>query len=164
MKTEKTRGMGRRGFTIVELSVVLVLLALLITMTVSFSVLIGNYVAKSNGGRKFYEECAELRQTLFDLLLREDDEAITVSVAENELKWESENSVSFADGALTVVRGGASETKQFGGIVDLKFEIFAGAGGDVHAVKCTARQAGEEEDGNVQTFLITLRCGKFEGA
>lgn len=148
---------SRKGFTLIELSVVLVLVALVATMTVSFSVLIGNYVTKNNSAHKFYEQCAELRQTLSELVLREDEEGQACEVAESGLTGTG-YALTFSENVLVITtQGGAGEEKTFSEIAELHFEVAPGG----RAVKCTAVKAGEEEDGNVQTFLIALRCGTF---
>lgn len=153
---KRSRQNSRKGFTLIELSVVLVLVALVAAMTVSFSVLIGKYVTKNNSTHKFYEQCAELRQTLSELLLREDEEGKECFVSDSALQG-SGYSLAFAENALAVTIGGTEEEKAFGEIASLKFEVCPGG----RAVKCTAVKAGEEEDGNVQTFLIALRCATF---
>lgn len=55
---------GKGGFTLVELSIVLALLAILMSMVVSFSVLMDGFTAQNRAEYGFLEDHAKLKETL----------------------------------------------------------------------------------------------------
>lgn len=153
------KGSNKKGFTLVEMSVVLVLIALVSIMIISFSVLIERYIQKNNGAYNFYEECDELKRILFELVQREDEEGKVCKVEGTSLKGDG-YSVTFRGYALVITIDGTESRKEFGEIEKISFVV----ADTKNAVLCTAVQGGDEEDKNVQTFLITMRCGTFESA
>ena len=56
--------LDKRGFTLVELSVAIFLVAIIATMIVSFSVLVSNNLNKSKAEYSFLEQCSALKTTI----------------------------------------------------------------------------------------------------
>ncbi len=74
---------GKRGFTLVELSVVLALLAILATMTVTFSTFMNGIAAKNQAEYDFYADSTTLKDELRVFLAEKDVQGGVLSIAED---------------------------------------------------------------------------------
>ena len=63
-RKQNSSRVGKSGFTLVELSVVLALMAILSVMTVSFSVLMNGLVSENMAQYDFLADCATLKKDL----------------------------------------------------------------------------------------------------
>ena len=123
---------GKRGFTLVELSVVLLLIAILSVMTVSFSVLIGKQSQKLQSEYTFMEQCSLLRADVTDWLY----ENVTADAG-----------FTVADGTLSA--GGNTYTRTYSEIQEMLFT----ANSDGNLLKCTVVSVNGAE----QNFVIAVR-------
>ena len=71
------------GFTLAELSVVLFLVAIIATMTVSFSVLINNYTTGNKAEYEFLSQCSELKEDVTDYIYENDTFSLETLSAQN---------------------------------------------------------------------------------
>ncbi len=60
-RNKKIKMIKKRGFTLLELSIVLFLMAVIVTMTVSFSKLVGKYTNINNTEYEFLVQCSDLK-------------------------------------------------------------------------------------------------------
>ncbi|MBR6794702.1 MAG: prepilin-type N-terminal cleavage/methylation domain-containing protein, partial [Clostridia bacterium] len=81
---EKALG-DKRGFTLVELLVVLALLAILTAMIVSFSVLVSGYAKESRAAADYTEDCTVAKEAILSWV-----------------KSENVSEIAFAEGVLTL--------------------------------------------------------------
>lgn len=154
MQTTDNAKNGKGGFTLVELCVVLALLAILTTMTVSFSVLMNGFAAENKAEYEFLEDHATLKETLGVWTAENDvtgsvfkvNEDGTLTVTENGV----EQNVSFADGVLTL--GG----EQKAGLDAIDGVTFTA---NDKLVKCVTYRIGKNGKSIESTFVFSLRCG-----
>jgi len=123
---------GRRGFTLVELCVVLFLVVLLSAMTVTFSGLVSKQSKTLQSEYAFMEQCALLRADVTDWLYGN----VT-----------SDRGFSVDGGRLSA--GGEPYTQSYSEIRDVVFT----ANGDGSLLRCTATSA----NGAAYTFVVAVR-------
>ena len=86
-RTEKLHNgaklLDKRGFTLVELSVTIFLVAIIATMIVSFSVLVSNNLNKSKAEYSFLEQCSSLKTTITNYTSENDSFTLTTLTAQN---------------------------------------------------------------------------------
>ena len=148
---------GKSGFTLVELCIVLALLAILATMTVSFSVLMNGFAAENKAEYEFLEDHATLKETLGVWAAENDvtgsvfkvNEDGTLTVTENGV----EQNVSFADGVLTL--GG----EQKAGLDAIDGVIFTA---NDKLIKCVTYRIAKDGERIEHSFVFSLRCGVIE--
>lgn len=156
-KPNKT-GRGKGGFTLVELSVVLALLAILTAMTVSFSVLMSGYAGESRSEYEFSEDCYTARETICTWLSENDvpDAVFTVS----------------QDGSLTVTKAGSeSAISLAGGILsfgDTQKNGLDAIGGITFSakdnlIKCTFYRTNSKGEISESNYVFSPRCGAVTG-
>ena len=131
---------GKRGFTLVELSVVLLLVSILSVMTVSFSVLVGKQSQKLQSEYLFMEQCASIRADVTDWLY----DRVTADAGFT------------VDGGI-LSAGGNAYAQTYSEIQEIIFTV--SDVGDL--LKCTAVSINGAE----QTFVISVRTasGESEG-
>ena len=136
----RKRKNGKRGFTLVELCVVLFLIVLLSSMTATFSALVSKQTENLQSYYTFMEQCTMLRADVTDWLYDNitADEGFTVD-----------------DGILSV--GDNAYEQTFSEIQEMIFT----ANDDGDLLKCTAVSVNGAE----QTLVIAVRMagGKTEG-
>ncbi len=148
---------GKSGFTLVELSVVLALLAILTTMIISFSVLMNGFAAESRAEYEFLEDHDMLKEAV--------------------CTWAAENDVAGCifkvngDGTLTVINDGVESCVSFkGGILGLGDEQKAGLdaidGVTFSAcdklVKCVSYRITKDGEQIESSFVFSLRCAVID--
>lgn len=94
---KKATTLRKGGFTLVELSVVLFLVAIVATMTVSFSVLINKYTNGNKAEYEFLSQCSELKADVTDYVYENDTFSLeTLSEQNFESKYSEIESVDFS--------------------------------------------------------------------
>lgn len=145
---------GKSGFTLVELSVVLALLAILATMIASFSVLMNGFASKNNEEYNFLEDYAKLKEEISEWVAENDVNGITFTV-ENGTMIVGQNgtnpkTVSFGNGSITV-----NNVALLTGLDTIESVTFSLVGTN-KLIKCEVKKSGEETG---QSFVFSLRCG-----
>ena len=129
---------GKRGFTLVELSVVLALLAILTTMIISFSVLMNGFAKENKAEYDFSEDHATLKKAICIWAAENDVSGNVFSVNDDGTLTVTsdgtEKNVSFDDGVLTL------DTKQRSGLDAIDGVIFTTNG---KLVKCETYRIGK---------------------
>lgn len=125
-------GIGKRGFTLVELCITLFLVVLLSAMTVTFSALISEQPESLQSDYTFMEQCSLLRADVTDWLY----DNVTV-----------DSGFAIYGGTLSI--GGNTYTQSYSEIRDVSFT--ANDAGNM--LKCTATS----ESGAELTFVIAVR-------
>lgn len=157
---------GKSGFTLVELSVVLALLAILATMIASFSVLMNGFASKNNEEYNFLEDYAKLKEEISEWVAENDVNGITFTV-ENGTMIVGQNetnskTVSFGNGSITV--NNVALLTGFDTIESVTFSYITYSSDEVNEVnkliKCEVKKSGEETG---QSFVFSLRCGVIGG-
>ncbi len=148
---------GKRGFTLVELCVVLALLAILTTMTVSFSVLMNGFAADNKAEYEFLEDHATLKEELCAWVAENDVSGSVFTVAKdgtlNVTENGTEKTVSFADGILTL---GGEQKAGLDAIDGVTFTANA------KLIKCVTYRIGKNGKSIESSFVFSLRCGTIE--
>lgn len=148
--TEYWRRNGKRGYTLVELSVVLLLIAILTGMIASFSALANQHAQDVRKEYAFVEQCSTLRQELGDWIALNDQSGASVTVDD-------------AGATLTITAGStlvkASLVKgvlhlgdgaiELGKLSSISFSLTDGI------IKCVASDGGSLQ----QAFAFAVRCG-----
>ncbi len=143
---------GKSGFTLVELSVVLALVAILTTMIVSFYVLMNGFASKSKAEYDFLENHAALKS------------AVTFWVAENDVTG-AEFFVD-ADGTLTVTKNRDKVGFEFqDGVLSFDGKERAGLGAidsvefeqNGSLIKCITKN----DSGLMSSFVFLLRSASI---
>lgn len=127
----------RGGFTLVELCVVLVLVAILSTMTVSFSTLVSGYTKNNRAEYEFMEQCAELKEELTLWVSQEDGVGVTFTYDNNQLKANNGEPFGYANTQVESIE------------YDSKGKL----------LRCTVTA----RNGKQQSFVLYLRCGGIDG-
>lgn len=149
LKCDNRRIQGKRGFTLVELSVVIALLAILSVMTVTFSTLVGKYVSSATHDYNYSEELSDVKQKLIKELSFSDTSESYFDIDNGALTIRDEDgktikTISFEGGSLTI----GSDTKSYDTINKIKFEM-----NDKCIIKCTV-------DGTNDVFIYSLVAAK----
>lgn len=156
---------NKSGFTLVELSVVLALLAILATMIISFSVLMSGFAKDEKKEYEFLEEYAKLKEEISEWVAKNDvtgsiftvnseTETMTITVT----KEGTENVVgtmNFKEGTLYI---GNEEIPSFDMIDGVSFTVIES--GSCKLIKCVVKNNGEKIE---QSFVLSLRCGVIGG-
>ena len=148
---------GKSGFTLVELSVVLALLAIITTMVATFSVFMNGVSAKNQAEYDFYAAFATLRDEIRSCVAENDVLGGEISIAEDgalvAVNNGEETRVSFNNGKLFL--GEKASNGKLEAIDGISFES------GEKLIKCTAYK----EIGNTRvqnSFVISLRASQIE--
>ena len=149
MQKQNISSVGKRGFTLVELSVVIALLAILLTMTVTFTIAMNGFVGVNRAEYDYLEEHSKLKEEISNWLAERDVENNKFLVSTNSLSVE--NGEPFDSGII----------KNFDSIGSVTFDIIsydANNDGDIapeenKLIKCTT----ESVSGKSQTFVVWMR-------
>ena len=148
---------GKGGFTLVELSVVLALIAMLITATVSFSVLMNGYSTKNEAEYEFLEDHATVKNAVCTFASEYDVPGNvftmkgdgTFAVNDNG----TERNVSFSDGVLSL---GGRRTEDLDGIDGISFTT------NGNLIKCVTYNTGNDGVRNESSFVFSLRIATID--
>ncbi len=148
--TEYWRRNGKQGYTLVELSVVLLLIAILAGMIASFSALANKHAQDVRREYAFMEQCSTLRQELGDWIALNDQSGATISVSEDGTELiiivtDVKLKAKFSDRFLYLGNG----TTELDKLSSVSFSVTDGI------IKCVA------SDGNKlqQALAFAVRCG-----
>lgn len=146
--TEYWRRNGKRGYTLVELSVVLLLIAILTGMIASFSALANQHAQDVRKEYAFVEQCSTLRQELGDWIALNDQSGATITANDGTLTITVNGTsvtASLVEGVLHLGDG----TIELGKLSSVSFSLTDGI------IKCVASDGGSLQ----QAFAFAVRCG-----
>ncbi len=151
----RRRRLGRKGFTLVELSIVLVLVAILGVMTVSFTTLVSGYSGGIQKEYEFLEQCDRFERTLTDWAGECDSAGHSFTVYSNVLKSQKSSEttsidIKFKSDSHSLHFGGSSDTYVFSAIGGVTFAKHG------QMIKCTLTCASD--DSIQKSFVFSLRC------
>ena len=145
---------GKGGFTLVELCIVLALLAILTTMTVSFTVLMNGFAADNQVEYEFLEDHATLKEELSAWMAENDVSGSVFSVSEGGTLTvtadATEKAVSFNDGSLTL---GGEQKSGLNAIDGITFTA------NDKLIKCVTYRIAKNGKRIESNFVFPLRCG-----
>lgn len=147
---------GKGGFTLVELSIVMALLAILTTMIFSFSVLMNQSTAESKEEYAFLEDCAILKEN-FSQWLSENDSADAVFVAAGGRLdiVDTDTSVLFSDGTLLL--GKSDRVEGLDALEGVSFSTDQSTG----LIKCSVYRLNEKNEREYFYMVFYPRCGSI---
>ena len=156
-KTEYSAKKNKRGYTLLELTIVLALTAIVATMVVSFSTLVSKYNKGSRADYAFFEDCAALKKQVTQLVSENDVKDKIFGVTGNILTI-GEEQVSFSEEGL--LKLGESELGKFEAIDGVEFSA------NDKLIKCTMHYIKDGGASKEVSFVFSLRCGNIisEGA
>ena len=153
---QNKKSVGKRGFTLVELSVVIALVAILATMTISFTVLMSDFANDSRAEYEYLEEHSNLKEALTTWLEENDVVGATFNaftVESNDFYVNgTEKRVYFENGTLYL----GDETKSFDSIGGV---TFAELGGKL--IKCTTTSS--KNSNQTMSFVFYPRFAEIGG-
>lgn len=147
---------GKRGYTLVELCVVLALIAILSTMTVSFSALMSGYARSNKAQYNFLEDCAEVKENVNEWAYQADSANTVFAVSTDgtlTVTGNSEQTVHFANGVLFL---GEKEVDSLEEIDSLAFYT------NGNLIKCVIHRTDDNGKEWEHSFVFSLRCGTIE--
>ena len=147
VQKQNKRSVGKRGFTLVELSVVMALLAILATMTVTFTVTMRDSVDASQSEYAFLEDYSAYKEALTDALKASDVANNKFYVTGNEIKL---NDHLLVDEEMT---------KLLRGLYEVKFEAIPET--TAKLIKCTV--TSNEDATRTMSFVCAIRFATIEG-
>lgn len=149
-RTFHKKKMSKRGFTLVELSIVLALIAIITGMTVTFSVLMNKFAAENTEKYDFLQDCAVVEKAIIEWVAENSTTDTKLSIGEKSLTIindSEERKAYIVDGAFHV---GEKQLSGVGTISGVKFD-FNGA-----LIKCTLFM-GEGDDSFSSSFVFAPR-------
>ena len=152
---------GKSGFTLVELSVALALVAIVTTMMVSFSVVFNGFVESNRAEFAFYEQSDKLKQELKSWLAEIDSpDREFVSHGGYLHIEESGNSVSSVNFARNVLYMGSEQVDGFDAIDRVTFEV--GVGENKKLIKCITHCSKGISGQTECSFVFYVRSGSVQ--
>lgn len=159
----------KKGTTLVELAIVLVLFSILSVMITSFSAVTETFAADAQSRYAFLDECATLRHEISEFVAACDDSGHSITVQEtallfiissedprNRILWINDDGLRIAN---TV--DGSTPARALSGIETVKFGIVENSNGKL--LKCTATGSDSKGREYEQSFAFALRAGTFTG-
>ena len=147
MQKQNISSVGKRGFTLVELSVVIALLAILVTMTVTFTMAMNGFVDVNRAEYDYLEEHSKLKEEISNWLADRDDENTIFLVSTKSLSVENGDSFD------------SSIINKFDSINSVEFSVVKNSEGVGKLIKCTTSTAS----GKSQTFVVSTRFAEIGG-
>ncbi len=151
---------NKRGFTLVELAIVMGILVIVTGITVSFSVLMRDLTADNRDEYAFLEDHSEFKEELGSLIAENDVSGSEFTVKNGDLLI-GEKTVKFSGGTLLVINGNQVEKRVagFDKIDSVTFEVVKTTiNGENKLIKCTTQHTNEDVK---ISFVISLRCGEI---
>ena len=156
-KKDHTVKLSKRGFTLVELSVVMALVAIIVTMVVSFSVLMSGFINNNNDEYSFLEDYAALKQQLLTWVAENDTPSsqFMVGLLGNLIVKENEDQkeVSFSEGVLSL------DTKQISNLDTISRVYFTTNDKLIKCTVCPFNDSGESI--SEISFVFSLRSDEI---
>lgn len=166
-RTFHKKKMSKRGFTLVELSIVLALIAIITGMTVTFSVLMNKFAAENTEKYDFLQDCAVVEKAIIEWVA-ENSDAKTVFTIDADKK--ALNLINHPNGDETNTTQWTTGLKN--GTFALGAKTIAGVGtvyrvefkfNDAKTlIKCTLFM-GEGDDSFSSSFVFAPRLGSIGG-
>ena len=158
MQKQNISSVGKRGFTLVELSVVIALLAILVTMTVTFTMAMNGFVDVNRAEYDYLEEHSKLKEEISNWITENDVQGNNfsdtvdkdISVLEVHIN-EERKTAKFENGILDL---NGREIKGFDSIASVTFDTIGG-----ELIKCTTSTTS----GKSQTFVVWMRFAEIGG-
>lgn len=147
--------LGKSGFTLVELSVVLALIAILTTMIASFSVLMNGFASESKTEYKFSEDHATLKDVFGIWIAENDAKGNVFAVGIDGTLTVAGRSVSFSDGVLSLGE------KQRSGLDSIDGVSFTTNG---KLLKCVTYRIGKNGERTENSFVFSLRAADLDAS
>ena len=148
----------KRGFTIVELTIALALLAIFTTMVVSFSVLMKESAKDSSSEYGFMQDAFVVKEKFTKWAAEQDvDGASFVVDNDKGILTVADKKVEIVDGALIL---GDVKVNGVGEYDSFKFE----ADETKSLIKCTITRTKENGQELESHFVFSLRCAEVEVA
>ena len=145
---QNKKSVGKRGFTLVELSVVIALVAILATMTISFTVLMSDFANDSRAEYEYLEEHSKLKEEISNWLAERDVTGTTFDT-ENDLLKINDSEFNISD-----IVEDMSKFDSIGGVT------FAELGGKL--IKCTTTSS--KNSNQTMSFVFYPRFAEIGGS
>ena len=147
---------SKKGFTLVELCVVLALIGIFFTMAASFSILMKNFVWETQIKYDFSKDSAVFKDALCKWIAENDVPTCVISTDENGMLAVSvdgeEKSVRFTDGVLSL---GEEQEILLGSVSGITFTSRG------KLIKCEVYGVGKNGERLENAFVFSLRSGRF---
>ena len=143
MQKQNKKSVGKCGFTLVELSVVMALVAILATMTVSFTALMSGFANDSRAEYEYLEEYSNLKEEISKKLKEYDATDFNFFVENYNLE---------INGSAITDKVDFSKYDSIGGV---KFELIDGK-----LIKCTTTRKNPEQ---TMSFVFYPRFATING-
>lgn len=152
---------NKRGFTLVELAIVMGILVIVTGITVSFSVLMRDLTADNRDEYAFLEDHSEFKEEFGSLIAENDVSGSEFTVKNGDLLI-GEKTVKFSGGTLLVINGNQVEKRVagFDKIDSVTFKVVEGKN-ENKLIKCTTQHTNEDGVPVKISFVISLRCGEI---
>lgn len=144
MQKNNIKMSGKRGFTLVELSVVLALVAIITAMIVSFSIMMNNFFETAQAEYDFLEDSNTLKNQIIKKISEYDNSENTISVQNKKLQVKSEDSEDSKNIDLSDLIGD-----------NFKVEF---AAGENNLIRCTV--ISKNSNSHSTSFVIALRSAQ----
>lgn len=145
---ERRKSNGKRGFTLVELVIVIVLLVLVVGLIASFVTVTSRFVTANNQIVAFGEQATDVRDALSLWLSASDTADTTYRVAADGTLSVDGTPVLLQDGTLSL------GTYSLDGVTQVESITFAASGG---VIRCTLTRLGTGETAETFSFLLAPR-------
>jgi prepilin-type N-terminal cleavage/methylation domain-containing protein len=154
---------NKRGFTLVELAIVMGILVIVTGITVSFSVLMKEHTSEHRDEYEFLEDNSKFKNELCTWVAENDVDGSgfkvnndVITVGETKTARFSNGRLIFAD--VDVLANRRTERKvEFEEIDEVKFET------NGKLIKCVTFHIKESGERIESSFVFSLRCGTIEG-
>lgn len=156
---------NKKAFTLVEISIVLLLLSILAVMTVSFSNLVQVYINDTKKEYDFYEEYDKIKEEIIKSISLSDISGKTFVIEDSgnsfNLKDSSQNDstkyIYFETGSIIKINQGATGQFKDISLNEITNIKFSSVNNNKKLIKCEVQSKKE-----TISFLISLRCGEVE--
>ena len=157
-KTEKANNthLDKRGFTLAELTVVMALLAIVVTMIVTFSALMGSFAKDEKAEFDFLEQVSALKNSLDDWISEHDVQGAYFIANNNELNTviiRDIEGISFSNGILE-----CNDEIIISGLDEIGELSFSSSG---KLIKCTATRSTDDENKDEISFVFAVRIAEI---
>lgn len=139
---------NKRAFTLVELTIVLLLVSILSVMTVTFSNLVGTYISENKSEYEFYEEYDYIKNEIIEKVSFLDSNTTIFNVENNSLVTNKNDKIEFKNNELHY-NSEKINLMTFTETTNMTFLI------NNKLIKCTVTSKTNQE----LSFLIAIRCG-----
>ena len=143
---------GKRGFTLVELSVVLLLLSILLGMTATFTVLARQNNKKANDDVAFLDEVTSIKNAVTAWASERDTEGTVYRVDADGSLWIDDDAFALTEDSLLLGE------KKLDGIEKVQGITFSS---NQTLIKCTLWRESAGGARDERTFVFAPQCGSI---